>query len=86
MDVKKTIPEELKTHTIRLVAINPNRKIGIVHTVDLNHKPHQFTVDLSDAWDNASTANKTVIKAFLKKIVELALEVPSDDIIGDVLP
>jgi hypothetical protein len=98
LTVSKTIPEIVKTHNIEKITIDPRPVIitdsngenptthyyGEIETRDENGQRFLYRADLTDEWTGVSGANKTIIKAFLKKVVELCLEAAPTDITGDI--
>lgn len=78
------IPEEQKQLNIVSIEIFPATKTGVVNVNELGAM-NRYTTDLSVEWAGVSTANQNIIKAFLKKVVQLCLVVDPTDITGDAL-
>ena len=88
MEINKTIPEQVIPSIARneqLVSININVKNRSVEvkTVDENDHERFYSAGFETEWTQISTANKNVIKAFLKGLVKLSLQVNDEDLTGD---
>ena len=88
MEINKTIPEQvipLIERNEQLVSINidvKNRSVE-VKTVDENDHERFYSAGFETEWTPISTANKNVIRAFLKGLVKLSLQVNDEDLTGD---
>ena len=88
MEINKTIPEQvipLIQRDEQLVSININVKNRTVEvkTTDQYDNERFYSAGFKTEWTAISTANKNVIKAFLKGLVKLSLQVNDEDLTGD---
>lgn len=93
----KTIPEFVATHSIEKITIDPRTEVQDPQGNPTNHyfaeiethdtvtgQRYLFRRDITTEWEGVSPANKNIIKAFLKKVTELCLQVAPTDITGDI--
>lgn len=78
------IPQEERQLTVVSIEIFPSTKTAVVN-VQEGGEMKRYISDLTTEWATVSAANQNVIKAFLKKVVELCLIVAPEDITGDAL-
>lgn len=89
MEATKTIPEEVIPSSItemNIISINiePATKSARVEVYE-NGNVNIYSTDLTDEWIGVSETNKTIIRTFLKRVVQLCLTVSNTDITGDAL-
>lgn len=93
MEATVTVPQISDTQTVEVIELVPGQLNvrGVIK--DSDGKIHGVTIDISTEWAAASTENKTVIKAFIKKLGALILDkynesigvnVTEQDITGEV--
>ena len=88
MEINKTIPEKViplvqRNEELASINIDVRSRTVEVKTVDENDTEHFYWGGFENQWTNISTANKNVIKAFLKGLVKLSLQVNDEDLTGD---
>jgi hypothetical protein len=77
MIINKIIPQVEESHLIKEVTFLIEEKTALV-TINImgsTDKVITVSVDLTEEIANASTTNLTIIKAFFKKVIALALAV-----------
>lgn len=84
METTTTIPSSSETQLVVNIILYPGSTNvgGTVGTPD--GRVHKVTIDVSPEWAGVSAANKTTIKAFIKRLGVLILDKFNEDIGVDV--
>lgn len=82
---QKIIPESVIIGSVIAITINPKTKSAVVEIEEENGNIRTFTSSLKDEWEGVSTANKNVIRSFLKKLVSVCMETSESNITGNAL-
>ena len=86
--LEQTIPPSTEEFKVKSITINIENRVVTLKAYkkeDGTFKSFAPFADVSDEWDKASTLNKTIIRAFFKRLVAICLEVNNTDITGDAL-
>jgi hypothetical protein len=84
MRVHKTVPQqETQMDVVSIIFQLQDKVVTIVMTEGSDVKP--MSISLTNAFDELAPQNKTLVKAFLKKVVEKCAGVSATDIEGEVL-